>query len=135
MAAERVNQTLNSMALVPARYTLEAVDVSSHLVSAYLLAVCQALGLRALGIDRQNGMNGKGNLSQGPDAAKYIGRGSRKMYQFARKNWAFRFWERSNWHSKKPWWKMERRRVLGCITQGSMKVFCLGGCTRLLFNV
>ncbi|KAM7212720.1 L-Aspartase-like protein, partial [Rhypophila decipiens] len=85
MTAERGNQALNSMALVSARYTLEAVDVLSQLASVHLLAVCQALDLRALEIDRQNGMNGKVSQSKGPDAAKYIGRGGRKMYEFVRK--------------------------------------------------
>ncbi|KAK4216869.1 L-Aspartase-like protein [Rhypophila decipiens] len=46
MTGEMGNQSLNSMALVSARYTLEAVDVLSQLASAHLLAVCQALDLR-----------------------------------------------------------------------------------------
>jgi phenylalanine ammonia-lyase len=46
--AEMGNQALNSLALVSARYTLQAVDILSELSAAHLIAVCQALDLRAM---------------------------------------------------------------------------------------
>lgn len=46
--AEMGNQALNSLALISARYTLEALDVLAQLAAAHLVAVCQALDLRAL---------------------------------------------------------------------------------------
>ncbi|MCJ1261075.1 hypothetical protein MMC22_000939 [Lobaria immixta] len=47
-SAEMGNQALNSLALVSARYTLDALDVLGQLAAAHLVAVCQALDLRAL---------------------------------------------------------------------------------------
>ncbi|KAI0012230.1 L-Aspartase-like protein [Xylariaceae sp. FL0662B] len=78
--AEMGNQAINSLALVSARYTLEAADVLSQLASAHLLAVCQALDLRTLEIDRSN--------LTSPDATPYLGKASRKMYHFVRKELA-----------------------------------------------
>ncbi|KAJ5679521.1 hypothetical protein N7462_007765 [Penicillium macrosclerotiorum] len=75
--AEMGNQALNSMALVSARYTLEAVDVLSQLVSAHLLAVCQALDLRTIEIEGRNG-------DVPPNAIPYIGQASQRMYSFIR---------------------------------------------------
>ncbi|KAL8659373.1 MAG: hypothetical protein Q9202_007161 [Teloschistes flavicans] len=46
--AEMGNQALNSLALISARYTHTAVDVLSQLTAAHLLALCQALDLRAM---------------------------------------------------------------------------------------
>ncbi|MCJ1476316.1 hypothetical protein MMC13_004982 [Lambiella insularis] len=46
--AEMGNQSLNSLALVSARYTHMALDVLSQLSAAYLYALCQALDLRVL---------------------------------------------------------------------------------------
>lgn len=46
--AEMGNQSLNSLALISSRYTLEALEVLSQLAAAHLLALCQALDLRAL---------------------------------------------------------------------------------------
>jgi len=46
-SAEMGNQSLNSMALVSARYTHKAVDIVSLMASAYLYSLCQALDLRA----------------------------------------------------------------------------------------
>ena len=46
--AEMGNQALNSLALISARYTHNALDILSKLASAYLLALCQALDLRAM---------------------------------------------------------------------------------------
>ena len=50
LSAEMGNQSLNSLALISARYTLLAVDVLSQLASAHLFALCQALDLRAMHI-------------------------------------------------------------------------------------
>ncbi|KAI8950470.1 phenylalanine and histidine ammonia-lyase [Xylaria longipes] len=46
--AEMGNQSLNSLALISARYTETANDVLSQLIAAHLIAVCQALDLRAM---------------------------------------------------------------------------------------
>jgi phenylalanine ammonia-lyase len=46
--AEMGNQALNSLALISARYTLEALQVLTQLSSAHLVALCQALDLRAM---------------------------------------------------------------------------------------
>ncbi|KAL8872928.1 MAG: hypothetical protein Q9174_001531 [Haloplaca sp. 1 TL-2023] len=46
--AEMGNQSVNSLALVSARYTLDALDIVCQLSAAHLVAVCQALDLRAL---------------------------------------------------------------------------------------
>lgn len=73
------NQALNSLALVSARYTLEAVDVLSQIASAHLLALCQALDLRTIKIE---GRNDDGP----PTATPYIGQASRRMYRFIRKD-------------------------------------------------
>ncbi|MBH1945658.1 aromatic amino acid lyase, partial [Erythrobacter sp. YJ-T3-07] len=45
--AEMGNQGINSLALISVRYTLDAVDVLSQLMAAHLVALCQALDLRA----------------------------------------------------------------------------------------
>ncbi|KAI1264063.1 Phenylalanine/histidine ammonia-lyase [Xylariaceae sp. FL1019] len=76
--AEMGNQALNSLALVSARYTLEAVDVLSQIASAHLLAVCQALDLRTIEIE--------GRQDAPPDATPHIGEASRRMYHFIRKD-------------------------------------------------
>ncbi|UZJ56708.1 hypothetical protein CBS101457_006028 [Exobasidium rhododendri] len=47
-AAEMGNQAVNSMALVSARYTIEAIETLSLLMSWSLYLLCQALDLRAL---------------------------------------------------------------------------------------
>ena len=44
------NQAINSLALISGRYTLEAVQTLSQLSAAHLVAVCQALDLRAMNI-------------------------------------------------------------------------------------
>lgn len=46
--AEMGNQALNSLALISARYTLEALQVLTQLSSTHLVALCQALDLRAM---------------------------------------------------------------------------------------
>ena len=48
--AEMGNQSLNSLALVCARYTHMALDVLSQLSAAFLVTLCQALDLRVLHI-------------------------------------------------------------------------------------
>ena len=50
LSAELGNQSINSLALISARYTHTAVDVLSQLSAAYLYALCQALDLRAMNI-------------------------------------------------------------------------------------
>ncbi|XDG03465.1 hypothetical protein ABKA04_003080 [Annulohypoxylon sp. FPYF3050] len=46
--AEMGNQSLNSLALISARYTHTAIEVLSQLMAVHLIAVCQALDLRAM---------------------------------------------------------------------------------------
>lgn len=46
--AEMGNQSLNSLALVSARYTHMALDILSQLAAAHLFVLCQALDLRVL---------------------------------------------------------------------------------------
>lgn len=48
--AEMGNQAVNSLALISARYTLDSLDILAQLSAAHLVAVCQALDLRALHI-------------------------------------------------------------------------------------
>ena len=48
MVAEQGNQSLNSLALISARYAQTALDVFGHLTSTMLVALCQALDLRAI---------------------------------------------------------------------------------------
>jgi phenylalanine ammonia-lyase len=76
--AEMGNQSLNSLALVSARYTLEAVDVLSQITSAHLLVLCQALDLRAIEIE--------GRKDASPDANPYISPTSQRMYRFIRED-------------------------------------------------
>ena len=47
-SAEMGNQSLNSLALISARYTHTSIDVLSQIVAAHLITVCQALDLRAM---------------------------------------------------------------------------------------
>ncbi|KAH6047641.1 hypothetical protein HBI54_070840 [Parastagonospora nodorum] len=74
--AEMGNQSLNSLGLVSARYTLDAVDVLSQLSAAHLLALCQALDLRAIECG--------GRTDAPPDATPFLGHASRRMYRFLR---------------------------------------------------
>lgn len=76
--AEMGNQSLNSLALVSARYTLEAADILSQIASAHLLVLCQALDLRAIEIE--------GRKDAPPDATPYIGPTSQRMYRFIRED-------------------------------------------------
>ncbi|KAG4262737.1 phenylalanine ammonia-lyase [Fusarium proliferatum] len=47
-SAEMHNQSINSLALISGRYTLQAADVVTQMCAAHLFAVCQALDLRVL---------------------------------------------------------------------------------------
>ncbi|KAF5717173.1 phenylalanine ammonia-lyase [Fusarium mundagurra] len=47
-SAEMHNQSINSLALISGRYTLQATDVVTQMCAAHLFAVCQALDLRVL---------------------------------------------------------------------------------------
>ena len=49
-SAEMGNQAINSLALISARYTLDALEVLTQLSAAHLLALCQALDLRAMNL-------------------------------------------------------------------------------------
>lgn len=49
-SAEMGNQALNSLALISARYTHIAINVLSELAAVHLVALCQALDLRAMHI-------------------------------------------------------------------------------------
>ena len=48
--AEMGNQAINSLALISARYSLESLQVLTQLSAAHLLALCQALDLRAMNL-------------------------------------------------------------------------------------
>lgn len=48
--AEMGNQSINSLALISSRYTLTAADVLAQLAAAHIVALCQALDLRALDV-------------------------------------------------------------------------------------
>jgi phenylalanine ammonia-lyase len=50
-AAEMANQSVNSMALVAARYALEAVELVALMAATHTLVLCQALDLRCLRIE------------------------------------------------------------------------------------
>ncbi|KAF2648201.1 putative phenylalanine ammonia-lyase [Lophiostoma macrostomum CBS 122681] len=52
-AAEMANQSVNSLALIAARNTLEAIEVISLMQATYLYALCQAIDLRCLHLEFQ----------------------------------------------------------------------------------
>ncbi|KAL0566724.1 Protein pal1 [Marasmius crinis-equi] len=54
-SAEMHNQAVNSMALVSARATITSIDVLSILTATYLYNLCQALDLRALRVEFDEG--------------------------------------------------------------------------------
>jgi phenylalanine ammonia-lyase len=47
-SAEMHNQPINSLALISARYTMQAVELTSMICASHLYVVCQALDLRAM---------------------------------------------------------------------------------------
>lgn len=49
--AEMSNQSVNSLALISARYTMQAVELVSLMSASYLYTVCQALDLRVMQIN------------------------------------------------------------------------------------
>ncbi|KAH7385375.1 phenylalanine ammonia-lyase-like protein [Phaeosphaeria sp. MPI-PUGE-AT-0046c] len=49
-SAEMGNQSINSLALISSRYTLTAAEVLAQLAAAHVVALCQALDLRALDV-------------------------------------------------------------------------------------
>ncbi|KAK3321681.1 L-Aspartase-like protein [Apodospora peruviana] len=49
--AEMTNQSVNSMALVTARYALEAVEMLSLMAATYIYVLCQAVDLRVMQIE------------------------------------------------------------------------------------
>ncbi|KAH8589792.1 L-Aspartase-like protein [Bisporella sp. PMI_857] len=73
--AEMGNQGINSLALISARYTLQAVEVFSQLAAAHLVALCQALDLR---------VRSPQAINEIPNAGPVLGLAARKMYQFVR---------------------------------------------------
>ena len=50
-SAEMHNQAVNSLALISARYTLDAVEIVSLMTSAFLYALCQGLELHVLQLE------------------------------------------------------------------------------------
>ncbi|OSX61632.1 hypothetical protein POSPLADRAFT_1057403 [Postia placenta MAD-698-R-SB12] len=55
-SAEMHNQAVNSLALVSGRATINSLEVLSLLTSSYLYVLCQALDLRAMQLELQEGM-------------------------------------------------------------------------------
>ncbi|PSN59403.1 putative phenylalanine ammonia-lyase [Corynespora cassiicola Philippines] len=49
--SEMNNQSVNSLALVAARYALEAIEVVSLMAATYIYALCQALDLRSMHLE------------------------------------------------------------------------------------
>ena len=74
--AEMGNQGINSLALISARYTLEAVDTFSQL-AAHLVAVCQAIDLHV-----RSKSQDPTDLS--PNASPSLGLAAKKAYDFVR---------------------------------------------------
>ncbi|EGO26247.1 hypothetical protein SERLADRAFT_447477 [Serpula lacrymans var. lacrymans S7.9] len=56
-SAEMHNQSVNSLALISARATINALDVLSMLTASYLYVLCQALDLRALQAELYQGLS------------------------------------------------------------------------------
>lgn len=83
MTAEMGNQGLNSMALVSARYTLTAADVLAQMAAAHLVALCQALDLRALELLKGDAATPAGGVRH-EDTTMLLGGASKKMYVFVR---------------------------------------------------
>ncbi|KAH6653165.1 L-Aspartase-like protein [Truncatella angustata] len=80
--AEMGNQGINSLALVSVRYTLDAVDVLSQLAAAHLVALCQALDLRARDmLGKESPVGEKDGVL---DASPYLGRAAGRVYRYVR---------------------------------------------------
>ncbi|KAI1328858.1 PAL-domain-containing protein [Xylariaceae sp. FL0255] len=77
--AEMGNQGINSLALISARYTMNAVDTFSQLASAHLVAICQAFDLRVRS-------KSSDPTDINPNASPYLGLGARRMYDFVRRD-------------------------------------------------
>ncbi|OJA19950.1 hypothetical protein AZE42_03720 [Rhizopogon vesiculosus] len=58
VSAEMHNQSVNSLALISARYTLTALEVTTLLAASHLMVICQALDLRALGEELHEALPG-----------------------------------------------------------------------------
>ncbi|EPQ55063.1 phenylalanine ammonium lyase [Gloeophyllum trabeum ATCC 11539] len=56
-SAEMHNQAVNSLALISARATINALEVLSMLISSYLYCLCQALDLRAMQAEFMEGVS------------------------------------------------------------------------------
>lgn len=56
--AEMGNQALNSLALISARYTVDAIQVLTQLSAAHLLALCQAVDLRVMNLQFLENLSG-----------------------------------------------------------------------------
>lgn len=56
-SAEMHNQAINSLALISARATIDALEVLSSLVASYLYLLCQAFDLRALQAEFTTGLH------------------------------------------------------------------------------
>jgi len=75
--AEMGNQGINSLALISARYTLQAVDTFSQLAAAHLVAVCQAIDLRVRSKSQDP-------TDVSPNASPSLGLAAKKVYDFVR---------------------------------------------------
>lgn len=75
--AEMGNQGINSLALISARYTVKAVETFSQLVAAHIIALCQAIDLRA-----RDHFSWKAENK--PDASSLLGCAAKAMYLFVR---------------------------------------------------
>lgn len=53
-SAEMGNQALNSLALISARYTLDALDVLTQISAVHLIALCQGMDIRVMNINFLN---------------------------------------------------------------------------------
>lgn len=84
MTAEMGNQSLNSMALVSARYTLAAADVLAQMAAAHLVALCQALDLRAMELLKTADEGVVTGATTNPATAMLLGGAAKRMYEFVR---------------------------------------------------
>ncbi|ORY58885.1 L-Aspartase-like protein [Pseudomassariella vexata] len=78
LAAEMGNQSINSLALVSSRYTMDSVAVLSQLIAFHILAVCQALDLRTRALSPEGKQSVEGTAAN-------LGSASKRVYEFVRK--------------------------------------------------